>query len=198
MPILAPDESWNYESGTQMETPAGTPRTGFAANLPQGQCYWFPTGSMTGSFQMEVLKWGSGSHGPSASSPALSSSFSAQVGRIALTREGDEVRVPCGNEAPTHLVPTTSVFATQRVIVGASTEHLERSSDPFAGEWEFKYDIQINNARSHPVKFLAHKLYVAFPSRGQPQEPILMEEGAGLGGYTDTGETEIAPGGSTR
>ncbi|CAE7491791.1 apaG [Symbiodinium sp. CCMP2592] len=68
-PVLPPGGQWVYESGTRLKTPHGT---------------------MHGSFQFEILK----------SSQRLDSrSFSARVGRLALSEDGRPKNVPCVSEA---------------------------------------------------------------------------------------------------
>ena len=176
-PILAPGESWSYESGTQLATAAG---------------------SMVGSFQFEVLE-GAAAFTPSAEDAGTAAGkaarmmFSVPIARTALLAsdggggdrgEGREmsVQVPCGAEAPpstTHA--TTSVTATRRVIVGVTTElfaeeeeegrqrkqpettpealALAKAGLPHeaagAAGALYKYDVQVNNARAQPVRCAA-------------------------------------------
>ena len=67
-PVLVPGGKWSYSSGTSVAT---------------------PTGSVSGSFQFEVLTGSDAGQG-----------FNVRVGRLALTQERRPVQVPCGIEAP--------------------------------------------------------------------------------------------------
>ena len=135
-PILAPGESWSYESGTALRTARG---------------------SMVGSFQFEVLEGPPALEGAAAAAVegvlGTARMFSVPIARTALVAaggggggsgggsggsgsgggggggeellEGEElsVQVPCGAEAPaatTH--STTSVMSSRRVIVGVTAE----------------------------------------------------------------------------
>jgi ApaG protein len=162
-PIIHPGGTWNYQSGTNLQT---------------------ATGSMRGSFQMEVLEDRTGS-GPA--------SYSARVARLGLSTDGSQRAVPCGEEADSKMLPTTSVWSTSRVIVGATSEYMPDKSEPKASVFAFKYDVQINNARTHPVHVLRHR-WVLTESNGHTE----VISGVGLGGFHGIGSTVIAPGDATR
>lgn len=123
-PVLRPGESWAYDSGTRIRT---------------------PTGSIAGSFQFAVLDDASGRG---------MSSFNAPVSRLSLTKERRPVRVPCVDEASIGQLPPTSVHSTQRVIVGVTSELFQRDEDDKNADagFIFKYDAQINNARTEEVR----------------------------------------------
>jgi ApaG protein len=162
-PIIHPGGSWKYQSGTNLQT---------------------ATGSMRGSFQMEVLEDRTGS-GPPA--------YSARVARLGLSTDGTKRAVPCGEEADSNMLPTTSVFARNRVIVGASSEYQAEKSKPKEKVFAFKYDVQINNARTHPVRVLRHHWLVT-----ESDGHTTRIDGVGLGGFHNIKETTIGPGDATR
>ena len=67
--------------------------------------------------------------------PPADRGFSARVGRLALTQERRPVQVPCGKTADPSVLATTSVWSTERVIVGATSEFLRREGD----KYRFRY-----------------------------------------------------------
>lgn len=144
-PVLRPGESWRYESGSSLATPSG---------------------AMHGSFQFETLRSVSGIR------PSM---FSGRVGRLALSPTDSLELAPCGEPAAAHLLPTTSVRATRRVIVGASVDYLPDRSRP--GEHHWAYDVQINNARDLDVTVTEHR-WVTWDESGKK----LVQEGPGVGG----------------
>ena len=144
-PVLRPGESWRYESGSSLATPSG---------------------AMHGSFQFETLRSVSG---------VRPSMFSGRVGRLALSPTNSLELAPCGEAAAAHLLPTTSVRATRRIIVGASVDYLSDRSRP--GEHHWAYDVQINNAREMGVTVTEHR-WVTWDERGKK----LVQEGTGVGG----------------
>jgi uncharacterized protein affecting Mg2+/Co2+ transport len=132
-PKISPGRTFKYESGTPLATGAG---------------------SMYGSFQFQVLRLEDGSK---PEEPIL---FSARVGRLALTSDDSPAIVPCGNEASDGLVPLTSVWATERIIVGVTSSYLlpdeEKEvfgslSTPKPGHHTFLLDVQINNGRDETI-----------------------------------------------
>jgi uncharacterized protein affecting Mg2+/Co2+ transport len=96
-PKISPGRTFKYESGTPLATASG---------------------SMYGSFQFQVLRLQDGSK------PETPIFFSARVGRLALTPDNTPAMVPCGEEAPEGRVPLTSVWATDRVIVGVTSSYI--------------------------------------------------------------------------
>ena len=197
-PILGPGEEWSYESGTQLAT---------------------KTGSMVGSFQFEVLDTGGSTSsvsvpasrtapgagtgvGGSDGTLAAGDLFSAPVARTALMVPSDSgigkgdvgddswrtqsIRVPCGNEAKASTWALTSVAATRRVIVGATAQ--AQTGRP---GW-YQYDVQVNNARTHPVRIVSHRWTVT-TAHGE-----VRLDGNGLGGTAGSEVEVIAPGEATR
>lgn len=181
-PIISPGESWSYESGAQLATPVG---------------------SMSGSFHIEVLKHGGFGSSCSAYPDEF---FSARVARLALTGfEEEPLKVPCGDPAKNGLVPTTSVHSSKRVIVGVTVEHVgvqrpsagdvdDEDSDDTSGNSAsatsaevkakkhiYRYDVQINNARTMPIKVEAFSWRIRTLRGEIVQEEMI--EGEGLGGF---------------
>lgn len=122
-----------------------------------------PYGSMHGSFQFDLL---GGGHGPR--------SFSARVGRLALSDDGRAKEVPCVDEAKEGMLPLTSVLSVERVILGGRAEFSRKK----AGKYYFQYDVQFNNARDSDVDVLSH-LWEVVDSKGQRHT---VSEGPGVGG----------------
>jgi uncharacterized protein affecting Mg2+/Co2+ transport len=102
-PILQPGGRWGYESGTGMST---------------------ATGSMRGSFQLETLS--------KVAVPGEPRAFSAHVARLGLSTDGQAVNAPCGDPAALSMIPTTSVHATQRIIVGVTSSFEKKLHSPVA------------------------------------------------------------------
>eukprot|EP00435_Cladocopium_sp_Y103_P005342 s2863_g1.t1 len=123
-----------------------------------------PYGSMHGSFQFDLL-------GASVNGPR---SFSARVGRLALSNDGRPKEVPCVDEAKEGMLPLTSVLSVERVILGGRAEFSRRK----AGKYYFQYDVQFNNARDSDVDVLSH-LWEVVDSQGQRHTVL---EGPGVGG----------------
>ena len=190
-PVIAPGETWSYTSGSTLPTS------------------W---GSMRGSFQIETLARGSRSSSSSSississisSSSSSSSStdsqctpgpetfFSARVARLALTNAaGDPVKAPCGDEAPASHVPATSVRSTERIIIGASLDFVAEASKPERGEWAFRFDVQINNARAFPIVCRTHQWRI---DPGKADGAVVqIRTGLGLGGFHEIGDKKIEP-----
>ena len=80
--------------------------------------------------------------------------FAARVGRLALSPDGHSTDVPCmpPADASSGSLPSTSVHATERVIVGAITEVAHRDDD--LRTFAFMVDLQVNNARAEPITIL--------------------------------------------
>lgn len=146
-PKLGPGRSHSYESGTPLKTDRG---------------------SMYGSFQFQILKYEDGSK------PLRPHMFSARVGRLALSPDNAPITVPCGEETPEGMVALTSVFVTDRVIVGVTSSFQQSISPDKAdaaaqarfGElalseavrrkgggqaMRFIVDVQVNNGRDQTV-----------------------------------------------
>jgi ApaG protein len=198
-PVIHAGESWDYQSGTSLTTPRG---------------------SMTGSFQFEVLTH-KDPRNKLLTKAGLPVSFSAPVGRAALSPTNDSEAVPCGSEAALGLVPLTSVLATRRVIVGVTSEFVGwekeegSSAPPFRDSGDgsgsdggeggaaggrgpqrralFQYDVQINNARNFPVTILAHH-WVVTEADGR----VHTLGGKGMGGHHRINATDIKPQAATR
>ena len=98
-PVLAPGDSWQYESGASLATSMG---------------------SMHGSFQFATLQSASGTR---------PRSFSARVARLTLSASGQGALTKCPEDLADDMLQTTSVHATRRVIVGASTTYVESMSN---------------------------------------------------------------------
>ena len=128
-PVLAPGESWEYESGASLTT---------------------PTGSMHGGFQFEVLLRAGGGAAPAAAEAADAppSAFNVRIARLALSSRDLGENTPCADEPPEGLLAATSVRSTRRVIVGASAQHAESLG---VGGHRFWYDVQIVRAASRPM-----------------------------------------------
>lgn len=122
-------------------------------------------GSMLGSFQFEVLS-GRGS--------ASERSFSARVARLSLTKDGKARMVPCASEASDDMLPPTGVLAIERVIAGATVDFVGKKD----GKFEFKYDVQINNARDGPVNVVGHR-WELVDATGKKHA---VADGVGVGG----------------
>eukprot|EP00439_Symbiodinium_sp_Y106_P003388 s4872_g1.t1 len=154
-PVLPPGGQWVYESGTRLKTPHGT---------------------MHGSFQFEILK----------SSQRLDSrSFSARVGRLALSEDGRPKNVPCVSEAEEGMLPLTSVLAVERVILGGRADLVRRKN----GSFIFSYDVQINNARESDVEVVGH-FWEVVDSKGHRH---IAASGEGVGGvFTGTSRSLAA------
>eukprot|EP00966_Prymnesium_polylepis_P327606 7383466-Prymnesium_polylepis.1 len=159
-PVLAPGEEWSYTSGTSLAT---------------------STGSMYGSFQFDTVGDVSG---------ARPLAFNAIVGRLALSPGNKPELVPCGKEAQQHLLPTTSVHATRRVIIGVTTQAVQGAP----GTYTFMYDVQINNVRSEPVELIARR-WVVVDADGRVSGG---EEGVGMGGRAGNRAHRLEPGKAIR
>jgi len=113
-----------------------------------------PTGSVAGSFQFEVLD-----------GPRAGDMFDVPFARLGFSPDGAAVSVDCGRPAAgSGFLPATSVYARQRVIVGANTDFrgvVKNARGVDAGElgagwtskrrWKYILDVQINNARTAPI-----------------------------------------------
>lgn len=159
-PVLPPGGEWGYESGTSLSTPFG---------------------SMHGSFQFEVLK---GDKSPGRRS------FSARVGRLLLSHDGQARKVPCPEIKDTELLPATSVLVTERVIIGAQGEFLKKAKN----HYHFSYDVQINNAREAPVEVVGH-FWELVDERGRRR---VLAEDSGVGGVYGTRSRKLAAGDAFR
>ena len=175
-PIIRPGDSWKYRS---------------SAILPTFQ------GSMSGTFQMEILKFGG--IGSTSCTAIISNDarmfFSATVQRLSLTGfDSLPVSVPCGDPAKNHWIPSTSVRSTQRIIVGATCKYIQQKDLKYI----FQYDIQINNVRTKPIRMLSHlwKLKRLGNTAMGAKAPLIVDniQGEGLGGFHDIGVRRILPG----
>lgn len=165
-PVLPPGGEWSYESGASLPTPHG---------------------SMHGSFQMEVLQGDTSSTAKRA--------FSARVGRVLLTSETERTprRVPCAGGAAEELLPLTSVFSTERVILGASADYVGRKGSG-TGDYAFQYDVQFNNARDAPVEVVEHT-WTVVDSNGNSR---VVSGGPGVGGIMGSRRHILAAGSAFR
>ena len=171
-PVLAPGETWTYESGTRMRT---------------------PTGSFFGGFAFEVLDVPEDDRAfrlpDSPPRIRAGDSFVAPVDRLALTT-GASSAAPyeAACPPPDARVPCTAVNATRRVIVGVSTAaNYDEDDGEDAAVRPHIYEVQINNARNHGVRLVFHRLQV-FNGKGEP-----------LDAYREQGEeVKIAAGGAYR
>ncbi|CAK9040218.1 Protein ApaG [Durusdinium trenchii] len=160
-PVLPPGGEWSYESGTSLDTVFG---------------------SMHGSFQFDILKGSTSGSG--------SRSFSARVGRLALSNDGKPKDVPCIEEASEGLLPLTSVLSLERVILGARGEfHMAKD-----GLYYFQYDVQINNARDTEIEVLGHSWEVV----DQEQRHEIVVAGDGVGGIYKHRRRALAAGDAFR
>ena len=170
-PVLGPGDSWQYESGTTLST---------------------PTGSMHGSFQFATLK--------SPNSGTRLRSFSARVARLTLSADDKGALTPCADTAAAAaLLPATSVHATRRVIVGASSRYygFERVSTPSDSLHQFVYDVQINNARAEPVTVVGHRWEVQTREQAERGEATVIS-GQGAGGTMEERELQLPAGEAMR
>ena len=191
-PILRPGKTWSYKASVL---------------LPTSQ------GSMSGSFQMEVLQFGeTTSHSNSDSKsksictaattlfPKNINFFSASVQRLSLTGFDIDtpIVVPCSDPTQNHWVPTTSVHTTQRIVVGATCEYIKAQSDPAINHYIFKYQVQINNVKTRPVRMESYLWNIERLSNENmgSNVPLIADtlNGVGLGGLRDIGRTTILPG----
>lgn len=161
-PVLGPGDSWEYESGTSLPT---------------------PTGSLHGSFQMQVITSRSGE---------MPHSFSARVARLALTSDHRGVMTPCPEEADETLLAPTSVRATQRIIVGATATYSAAHSTPGAPRWI--YDVQINNALPYAVTVVGHRWVVQTAAQAAAGEVGEVTQGEGVGGTMKAREMRLPAG----
>ena len=162
-PKISPGRTFKYESGTPLAT---------------------STGSMYGSFQFQVLRLQDGSK------PETPIYFSARVGRLALTPDNTPAKVPCGEEASEGLVPLTSVWATDRVIVGVTSSYIspEEAEEVYGGsqlegdasglgdykeKHTFLLDVQVNNGRDDTITIKR----VHWAARNDPSKRELMKPG---------------------
>lgn len=150
-PVLGPGDSWEYESGTTLATALG---------------------SMHGSFQFATLISSSGTR---------PHSFSARVARLTLSSDDSGALTPCAAETGEDLLQTTSVHATRRVIVGVSSRYAAGLSTPREGRFQFVYDVQVNNARAHPVTVVGHRWEVQTEAQAREGGSSLVA-GVGVGG----------------
>ena len=90
------------------------------------------------------------------------------------------------------------MYATQRVIVGVTSRFLGSSPPPEPGRYRapaysFRYDVQLNNARTSPVRVLRHDWHFqdeeavidsleAEGTRATTPAELLQISGEGLGG----------------
>ena len=167
-PVLAPGDSWEYESGTSLRT---------------------STGSMHGSFEFATLRDVSG---------ARPLQFSAPVARLALSADDGGGTPPCGAPAAAGELPTSSVRATRRVIVGASARYLAAASHPEQRLYRFVYDVQLNNARASTVRVVGHRWSVATSVSATSVTEMVVAAGGGAGGRLEAQVLELPPGEATR
>ena len=189
-PILGPGESYTYQSGTRLSTEVG---------------------SMAGSFQFEVLanpkmaRGGGGSDGVRWDLYPPGTQFNAPVNRLGLLPPGrDRANLvpPCPKDRSFfengHLEQAcTSVFSTQRIIVGATAQYLGSRG----GRQAYRLDVQINNARTEPCTFFAHhwKFLKAGDGAEEDTSEIIGESsGVGVGGDRQIGVHVLAGGASFR
>ena len=99
------------------------------------------------------------------------------------------------------MLPPTSVHATRRVIVGATTERAradlagaEAGGGAPAHAFVYKYDVQINNAREEAVEIVSRR-WVVVDSEG---DAAVAESGEGLGGRFGSRTHTLPPGGAIR
>jgi ApaG protein len=194
-PILGPGETYAYQSGTRLSTAVG---------------------SMAGSFQFEVLAnpkvarggGGGGSGGGDSVWWGLyppGTQFNAPVDRLALMPPG---------KGGANLVPScpkdqsffengflelacTSVFSTQRIIAGATSQFLGSRE----GKQAYRLDVQINNARTEPCTFFTYnwKFLKAGDDAEEGTSEIIGESsGIGIGGDRNIGVHVLAGGASFR
>mmetsp|Transcript_37987 Transcript_37987/g.62807 ORF Transcript_37987/g.62807 Transcript_37987/m.62807 type:complete len:414 (-) Transcript_37987:96-1337(-) len=164
MPRLLPGEKFEYKSGVQLPTRYG---------------------AMQGSFQFEALNDDELAHPPLPTPTA----FSCAVGRLVLAADGREKEVPCVRPANiSKMLPTTSVYHTDRVVVGVTIEYASAESEPDTSSFSFVYTMQIHNARRTPVVILGRRLEM-IDGRGQ----TYTDEAAGLGGKSNVGRVQLQP-----
>ncbi|EKX44727.1 hypothetical protein GUITHDRAFT_109506 [Guillardia theta CCMP2712] len=125
-PKLSPGKVFKYESRTPILTRQG---------------------SMYGSFQFQVIRHETGVE---PSNPIM---FNAFVGRLALSQENEIVKVPCGKIAGGNMVPLTSVWITDKVIVGVTSYFLEEMALDVGKRKMFRFclDVQINNGQEESM-----------------------------------------------
>lgn len=204
-PILSQGEVYSYQSGTKLPTVHG---------------------SMYGSFQFEVLASPSRRRPEAGGSfwddYSPGAQFNAPVNRLALLSTGrgpgSTPGAPCprwhvSEQDPTvepsnqpNLLSCTSISSAQRVIVGATAEfegfRKESSGEPHSlPRHRFRFDVQINNARTEPVTFFAHHWRFVANNEADPKNHGMVvgeASGVGIGGDQRIGVQVIRGGGSLR
>ena len=199
-PILKPGETHTYKSGTWLSTSFG---------------------SMHGSFQFEVLRQG-GTFAGWVSGPPVGAKFNAPVDRLGLVNEATlrvgveihdknkaikSIQAPCpvdaGSETGTEEdwwarlddnIPCTSVFSTHRIIIGATVSFISLTDQGESKERRFKYDVQINNARTEAVTI--HAYHWRFFLKGEG--PVFIANGVGFGGDQNIGKRDVKGGDAFR
>jgi len=141
-----------------------------------------PPGAMHGSFQFEQLH-------PASGTPA--EAFSSHLGRFALSTSRRSEIVPCSSEADVtaRVLPTTSVYNSFRVMVGARSEYRPEESEEELSQHAFTYHVEIINGRQRPI-VLHGRQWTFLDGNGVARH----ESGAGLGGVKGLGRLRLQPG----
>lgn len=166
LPVLRPGESFETSGVAQLRTDRG---------------------SLRGSFQFEPV--------PTAPDLPGGGSFSAHVGRLALSSSGRAEKVPCAPEADVlaRMLPPTSVFNSFRVLASVSIEHAPGLSDSDLFTYAFVYDVQVHNGRGRPLVVHGRE-WTFLDARGVTR----TESGVGLGGVKGVGKVRLEPGQALR
>jgi len=150
-------------------------------------------GAMHGSFQFEQLR--EVDDDDDEDDAALRArydvpvaAFNAQVGRLALSRDGRAEAVPCADENVDRL-PPTSVGTAHRLGLGATVVYAPGASDPDLGVYAFAYAVTISNARDEPVALIGHE-WTTTDANGVQKHT----RGGGLGGDNNIGKVKLAAG----
>jgi len=164
---IEPNERWDYSSSVGIFTTSG---------------------AMHGSFQFEVLPGEPEMLAVPLPSPPF---FSARVGRLSLSLESRQERVPCRDDAEAMgLLPTTSVWSTGRLIIGAMVRYVPAQSEPDASSYVFQFTLTIHNGRREST-VLASRSIETLDARGH----VYTSEVDGVGGgNSGRGRVQLGPG----
>lgn len=138
-------------------------------------------GSMHGSYQFEQL----------AASGEPGEAFSANLGRLALTSSGRSELVACSPEADlmSRVLPTTSVYNSYRVMIGATSEYAPERSEAELSRHAFTYHVEVINGRQRPI-VIHGRQWTFLDANGVAR----TESGAGVGGVKGLGRLRLQPG----
>jgi len=88
------------------------------------------------------------------------------------------------------LLPLTSVMATERIILGSSTEFVKQTPSGYI----FMYDVQFNNAGVDEIEVIGYRWVVV----GADGHRTIAAEGEGIGGFGGTRPRSLPAGDAAR